>query len=116
MVATSSRSRMPPVAVKQLYTCSKSVPKSRFLSELVIHSNASKAQQDLEALQPPVLTDPAQALVVRLFDIFYDEHEISIVMEKAGKDLEWYLGETEVLPAELVRRWAGELLSALHFL
>merc|ERR1719210_2435652 len=37
-------------------------------------------------------------------------------MEKAGKDLEWYLGETEVLPAELVRRWAGELLSALHFL
>merc|ERR1719210_1721886 len=37
-------------------------------------------------------------------------------MEKAGKDLEWYLGETEVLPAELVRRWASELLSALHFL
>merc|ERR1719221_1866799 len=59
--------------------------------ELVIHSEATEAQKDLSALKPPVLTPPNHHLVVMLHDIFVDNHEISVVMERCGKSISEFM-------------------------
>jgi len=84
--------------------------------ELLIHSEASEAQRDLSALQPPVLTSPSVPLVVKLYDVFYHSHEVSVVMEKLGCNMSEYMEACKVVSVERARRWAGELASALHFL
>lgn len=105
-------------AVKSLRISQYSSPLRRqcLNQELLIHSEASAAQQDLSQLQPPVLTPPRHPLVVRVHDIFSDSSEISIVMERLGRTLGEHLEDACTVNVMKARRWAGELASALHFL
>jgi len=88
--------------------------------ELLIHREASEAQRDLSELQPAVLTQRHQPLVVQLHELFVDKMEVSFVMERCGCTAAEYMESLNDNRSQLclvkARRWAGELASALHFL
>lgn len=84
--------------------------------ELLIHSEASEAQRDLAELSPAVLTPPSHPLIVKLHEIFVDNMEISVVMERLGNNIAEFMENGRAVVVLKARRWAGELASALHFL
>jgi len=108
----NSRSTLQPGAqfavktVNILAAKRRGVTEAMLSQELIIHMEASKAQEDLLA----------HPLIVKLYDVFAYGHEVSVVMERLGPSMRQYMQKVRSVRVEKARQWAGELASTLHFL